>query len=81
MVPHQAITNRILWMQDFYQLTPADRILQKTPYSFDVSVWEFFWPLMAGSSIVVAKPGCAPAMPYLDDLEAFLESHPGPSAN
>jgi non-ribosomal peptide synthetase component F len=42
-----AIFNRLCWMQDEYGLTPADRIMQKTPFSFDVSVWEFFWPLVA----------------------------------
>ncbi len=54
---HQGICNRLLWMQDAYQLTEADRILQKTPFSFDVSVWEFFWPLLFGAQLVVAKPG------------------------
>lgn len=54
---HEGIVNRILWMQDTYKLTPADRVLQKTPYSFDVSVWEFFWPLMTGATLVVAQPG------------------------
>src|SRR5262249_23474011 len=39
------------------QLTAADTVLQKTPFSFDVSVWEFFWPLMTGARLVVAKPG------------------------
>ena len=54
---HAGIVNRLLWMQDAYQLTHNDRILQKTPYTFDVSVWEFFWPLMTGSCLVVAEPG------------------------
>jgi len=53
---HEGIVNRLLWMQDAYQLTSADRVLQKTPYSFDVSVWEFFWPLMTGAHLVVARP-------------------------
>ncbi|ABX04502.1 MAG TPA: non-ribosomal peptide synthase [Herpetosiphon sp.] len=53
---HQAIVNRLLWMQQRYQLTAADVVLQKTPYSFDVSVWEFFWPLMTGAKLVVARP-------------------------
>ena len=56
MVPHQGIVNRLLWMQDAYQLTTTDKVAQKTPYSFDVSVWEFFWPLMAGATLVVTKP-------------------------
>ncbi len=53
---HEAIVNRLLWMQHAYGLQAADRVLQKTPYSFDVSVWEFFWPLMTGACLVVAKP-------------------------
>src|SRR5205823_6072971 len=54
---HEGIVNRLLWMQEAYGLTPADRVLQKTPFSFDVSVWEFFWPLLAGARLVVAEPG------------------------
>ncbi|MEE7624548.1 amino acid adenylation domain-containing protein, partial [Methylobacter sp. Wu8] len=55
-VPHQGILNRLQWMQAEYALDQSDRVLQKTPYSFDVSVWEFFWPLMTGAQLVVAKP-------------------------
>ena len=54
---HRAICNRLLWMQRQYRLTPEDRVLQKTPFTFDVSVWEFFWPLLAGARIVLARPG------------------------
>jgi amino acid adenylation domain-containing protein/non-ribosomal peptide synthase protein (TIGR01720 family) len=54
---HRGICNRLLWMQDTYRLSPTDRVLQKTPYGFDVSVWEFFWPLLAGSCLVLARPG------------------------
>jgi amino acid adenylation domain-containing protein len=54
---HAGIVNRLLWMQDSYKLAPGDRVLQKTPYSFDVSVWEFFWPLMTGACLVMARPG------------------------
>lgn len=53
---HKGICNRLLWMQDTYQLTSADRVLQKTPFSFDVSVWEFFWPLLTGARLVIAQP-------------------------
>jgi amino acid adenylation domain-containing protein len=53
---HEGIVNRLLWMQDAYRLTADDRVMQKTPYSFDVSVWEFFWPLMTGACLVVARP-------------------------
>ena len=55
-VPHRGVINRLLWMQDAYPLTDKDVVLQKTPYSFDVSVWEFFWPLFTGAKLVVAKP-------------------------
>ncbi len=53
---HRGIVNRLCWMQEAFALTPADRVLQKTPYSFDVSVWEFFWPLMIGARLVLARP-------------------------
>jgi len=56
MNTHRAIVNRLLWMQDAYPLTPEDRVMQKTPFSFDVSVWEFFWPLLTGARLVVARP-------------------------
>ncbi|TGN75548.1 amino acid adenylation domain-containing protein [Streptomyces bauhiniae] len=56
VVPHVGIVNRLLWMQDTYGLTGEDRVLQKTPSSFDVSVWEFFWPLITGATLVVARP-------------------------
>ena len=54
---HHALTNRLQWMQDAYGLTADDAVLQKTPFSFDVSVWEFFWPLMQGGRLVMAPPG------------------------
>lgn len=57
MVSHQAIVNRLLWMQDVFALTPDDRVLQKTPLGFDVSVWEVFWPLLCGAVTVLARPG------------------------
>ncbi|MBN6039792.1 non-ribosomal peptide synthase/polyketide synthase [Amycolatopsis sp. 195334CR] len=57
VVSHRSIVNRLQWMQDEYGLTGADRVLQKTPSSFDVSVWEFFWPLMVGAGLVMARPG------------------------
>ncbi|MBW4716879.1 non-ribosomal peptide synthase/polyketide synthase [Saccharothrix sp. SC076] len=56
VVPHRAIVNRLLWMQDRYRLAPGERVLQKTPATFDVSVWEFFWPLVVGATLVVARP-------------------------
>jgi amino acid adenylation domain-containing protein len=56
MVEHRSVVNRLVWMQDEYQLTAGDAVLQKTPFSFDVSVWEFFWPLLVGSRLVIARP-------------------------
>lgn len=64
---HKALVNRILWMQETFALTNKDKVLQKTPYSFDVSVWEFFWPLIAGASIVMARPGGHRDNDYLVD--------------
>ncbi len=54
---HVSLFNRLWWMQQVFHITSEDRVLQKTPFSFDVSVWEFFWPLMTGARIVVARPG------------------------
>ncbi|WP_183271445.1 enterobactin synthase subunit F [Buttiauxella sp. A111] len=56
MVGQQAIVNRLLWMQNHYPLTHDDVVLQKTPCSFDVSVWEFFWPYIVGAQLVMAPP-------------------------
>ncbi|MFJ8028860.1 amino acid adenylation domain-containing protein, partial [Streptomyces sp. NPDC096311] len=57
MIPHDAIVNRLAWMQAKHPQGAGDRILQKTPTGFDVSVWEFFWALQVGATLVVAKPG------------------------
>ncbi len=57
MNEHRGICNRLLWMQDAYRIGADDVVLQKTPLGFDVSVWEFFWPLMAGARLVLARPG------------------------
>jgi len=67
MIEHQALVNRIDWMQNEYPLAPDDRVLQKTPFSFDVSVWEFFWPLAQGSCLVIAKPDGHKEVDYLVD--------------
>ena len=56
MVPHRGIANRLLWMQKHYPLAAHNTVLQKTPYSFDVSVWELFWPLICGSHYHFAEP-------------------------
>ncbi|WP_193102747.1 amino acid adenylation domain-containing protein [Burkholderia sp. Z1] len=65
---HRAITNRILWMQHAYSLDADDAVLQKTPFSFDVSVWEFFWPLVTGARLVFARPGGQRETDYLAEL-------------
>ena len=67
---HEAVVNRILWMQDEYQLSPGDRVMQKTPYTFDVSVWEFFWPILCGAILVIAEPGGHRDPSYLANLIA-----------
>ncbi|MFC6404265.1 amino acid adenylation domain-containing protein [Planobispora longispora] len=71
-VSHRAIVNRLHWMQAAFRLTPADRVLHKTPTTFDVSVWELFWPLMTGATMVVAAPGGHRDTTYLRDL---IERH------
>jgi amino acid adenylation domain-containing protein len=90
MNSHRGIVNRLLWMQERFGLTPEDAVLQKTPFSFDVSVWELFWPLLVGARLVVARPGGHQEPAYLVDtivrqgittihfvpsmLQAFLET-------
>ena len=70
VIDHRAIVNRLRWMQDRYQLTSDDRVLQKTPATFDVSVWEFFWPFVAGATLVVARPDGHRDPWYLRDVIA-----------
>lgn len=73
MNTHEALCNRVLWMQDGYQLTNEDTVLQKTPYCFDVSVWEFFWPLIVGARLVMAEPGGHRDAAYL--CETIQKNH------
>jgi amino acid adenylation domain-containing protein/non-ribosomal peptide synthase protein (TIGR01720 family) len=68
MNAHRGILNRLQWMQHAYGLGAADRVLQKTPFSFDVSVWELFWPLMYGARLVLARPGGHREPGYLLDV-------------
>ncbi|WP_143659158.1 non-ribosomal peptide synthetase [Streptomyces sp. SA15] len=68
VVSHAAILNRLRWMQDTYGLRADDRVLQKTPSSFDVSVWEFFWPLITGATLVLARPEGHKDPRYLAEL-------------
>ncbi len=65
---HAGVVNRLLWMQDAYGLKGDDAVLQKTPFSFDVSVWEFFWPLFTGARLVMARPGGHKDPAYLCDV-------------
>ncbi|WP_435113415.1 amino acid adenylation domain-containing protein, partial [Nocardiopsis synnemataformans] len=68
MLSHRGICNRLLWMQDAYGLRDHDRVLQKTPYSFDVSVWEFFWPVITGARLHIARPEGHRDPAYLAEL-------------
>jgi amino acid adenylation domain-containing protein len=68
MNSHRGLCNRLHWMQQAYQLSEVDRVLQKTPFSFDVSVWEFFWPLITGSRLVMARSGGHQDSRYLVEL-------------
>nr|QEO73903.1 condensation domain-containing protein [uncultured bacterium] len=68
VVTHRAIVNRLAWMQGEYGLAADDRVLQKTPSSFDVSVWEFFWALVEGATVVLARPDGHRDPAYLAEL-------------
>ena len=68
MNEHRGVVNRLLWMQDAYGLSKQDAVLQKTPFSFDVSVWEFFWPLFTGATLVMARPEGHKDPAYLADI-------------
>jgi amino acid adenylation domain-containing protein len=70
MNTHAGLRNRLLWMQETYKLTPEDAVLQKTSFSFDVSGWEFFWPLMVGARLVIAQPGGHKDSAYLCEVIA-----------
>ncbi|RKP48143.1 non-ribosomal peptide synthetase, partial [Trinickia fusca] len=65
---HRALINRLTWMQAAYSLSTHDVVLQKTPFSFDVSVWEFFWTLAYGATLVMAEPGAHRDADYLTDI-------------
>ncbi|MCA7011679.1 amino acid adenylation domain-containing protein, partial [Dickeya dadantii] len=56
MNEHRGVVNRLAWMIEDYAFNAQDIILQKTPFSFDVSVWEFFCPLWCGATLLLAKP-------------------------
>ncbi|GHF63571.1 hypothetical protein GCM10018790_46790 [Kitasatospora xanthocidica] len=68
LVPHRAVVNRLHWGQEEYRLAAGDTVLQKTSASFDISVWEVFWPLMTGATLLVAKPDGHRDPAYLAEL-------------
>jgi amino acid adenylation domain-containing protein len=68
MNEHRAVVNRLLWMNEAYPLGADDAVLQKTPFTFDVSVWEFLWPLLSGARLVMARPGGHKDPDYLVDV-------------
>ena len=68
MNEHRGIVNRLHWMQQAYALNADDVVLQKTPFGFDVSVWEFFWPLMTGAQLLLARPQGHKDPAYLGEL-------------
>ncbi|MDR2280631.1 MAG: amino acid adenylation domain-containing protein, partial [Gordonia sp. (in: high G+C Gram-positive bacteria)] len=69
-VSHEAVANRLGWMQAGYPIGADDRVLHKTPVTFDVSVWELFWPIVHGVPLVIAEPGRHGDPAYLADLIA-----------
>ena len=68
MINHKGVINRIEWMNSMYPLKEKDKILQKTPYTFDVSVWELLWANWYGAAIVLAKPEGHKDVNYLAEL-------------
>ena len=68
MIEHRGVINRIHWMQASYGLSEKDSILQKTPFSFDVSVWELLWAILNGGKLVFAKPDGHKDREYLFDI-------------
>ncbi|WAC56477.1 amino acid adenylation domain-containing protein [Gordonia sp. SL306] len=70
MISHRSIVNRLSWMQSRYGLDSTDRVLQKTPATFDVSVWEFYWPMITGATMVIPSPDGHRDPWYLRDVIA-----------
>ncbi|MDM8559622.1 amino acid adenylation domain-containing protein [Candidatus Parabeggiatoa sp. HSG14] len=68
MIPHRAVYNHTIWMQRQFPLTEVDKVLQKTPFTFDASVWEFFTPLSVGAQLFMAKPGGHQDSAYLVNI-------------
>ncbi|MFC6376447.1 AMP-binding protein, partial [Nonomuraea thailandensis] len=68
VVSHAGVVNRLGWMQERLGLVAGEGVLQKTSFGFDVSVWEFFWPLLYGGVLVLARPGGQRDAAYLAGL-------------
>ncbi|MEL6558317.1 MAG: amino acid adenylation domain-containing protein [Bacteroidota bacterium] len=68
MNSHKGILNQLLWTKDTYGLTSEDVVLQKTTFSFDVSVWEILWPVISGAKLVFTRPGGQADVYYLKGL-------------
>jgi amino acid adenylation domain-containing protein len=69
---HDGVSNHLAWMAETFPLTTDDRVLGKTPAVFDVSVWEWFWPLSQGASLILTRPGGEKDPPYLlDAIESY----------
>ncbi|MBV9110545.1 MAG: amino acid adenylation domain-containing protein, partial [Gemmatimonadetes bacterium] len=68
MNQHRGVVNRLVWMQAQFGIGADDVVLQKTPFGFDVSVWEFFWPLQQGATLVIARPDGHRDPAYLRDV-------------
>ena len=68
LVPHRGIVNQLQWMQSCFPLDHEDRAIQKAPYTFDLSMWEFFWPLIAGAELIIAGPQGHKDPTYLANL-------------
>ncbi len=71
LVPHRAICNHMFWIQTRFSLSGEDRVFQKTPFSFDASVWEFYAPILVGGQLIVARPGGHQEIAYL--VEKIIE--------
>ncbi|MEJ7675700.1 MAG: AMP-binding protein [Chitinophagaceae bacterium] len=78
MNEHKGLVNRLLWAQDYYRLNSEDAVLQKTTFSFDVSVWELLWTLLAGAKLVFAKPGGHRDSDYLKSIIEQGEDYHAP---
>jgi amino acid adenylation domain-containing protein/non-ribosomal peptide synthase protein (TIGR01720 family) len=68
VITHRSICNHIYWKQLTYVIDSTDRVLQRTPYSFDASVWEFFLPLLCGATLVLTSPEGYHESSYLTSL-------------